>query len=88
MPLAAGLPDALFEHDGQITKREVRAVTLAALAPRAGELLWDVGCGSGSVGIEWMLRHPANRAIAIEAPPDRAARAARNAPRSGVPRCR
>ncbi len=79
LPLTGGLPDELFEHDGQITKREVRAVTLAALAPCAGELLWDVGCGSGSVAIEWALRHPANRAAAIEARPDRAARAGRNA---------
>ena len=81
----SGLPDDLFEHDGQITKREIRAVTLSALAPRQGELLWDIGAGSGSVGIEWMLRHPANRAIAIEARADRAARAARNAASLGVP---
>ncbi len=79
LPLAGGLPDEVFEHDGQITKREIRAVTLSALAPRAGELLWDVGCGSGSVAIEWALRHPANRAVAVEARPDRAARAGRNA---------
>ena len=85
VPLSAGLPDAAFEHDGQITKREVRAVTLSALAPRRGELLWDVGCGSGSVGIEWMLRHPANRAVGIERHPDRAARAGRNAVGLGVP---
>lgn len=88
IPLACGLDDALFEHDGQLTKREVRAVTLSALAPRAGELLWDIGCGSGSVGIEWLLRHPANRAVAVEARPDRAARAARNAAALGVPRLR
>ena len=79
IPLAGGLPDAAFEHDGQITKREIRAVTLSALAPCAGELLWDIGCGSGSVAIEWSLCHPANRAIAVEARPERAARAARNA---------
>ncbi len=85
IPLAAGLPDAAFEHDGQITKHEIRAVTLAALAPRRGELLWDIGCGSGSVGIEWMLRHPANRAIGIEENAARAARAARNATHLGVP---
>ena len=53
---SAGLDDDLFEHDGQITKREIRAVTLSSLAPRAGELLWDIGAGSGSVAIEWMLR--------------------------------
>ena len=58
---SGGLDDALFEHDGQITKREVRAVTLAALAPRRGELLWDIGAGAGSVAIEWMLRHPSLR---------------------------
>jgi precorrin-6Y C5,15-methyltransferase (decarboxylating) len=84
MPLSAGLPDAFFEQDGQLTKSEVRAATLAALAPCAGELLWDIGAGSGSVGIEWMLRHPANRAIAIEARADRAARVARNALALGV----
>ena len=76
----------MFEHDGQITKREIRAVTLSSLAPRAGELLWDVGCGSGSIAIEWLLRHPANRAIAIEREPFRAARAAGNAAELGVPR--
>lgn len=85
LPLSTGLPDAAFEHDGQITKQEIRAVTLAMLAPRQGELLWDIGCGSGSVGIEWMLRHPANRAIGLEARPERAARAARNALALGVP---
>jgi precorrin-6Y C5,15-methyltransferase (decarboxylating) len=86
IPLGAALPDELFEHDGQLTKREIRAVTLSSLAPRAGELLWDVGCGSGSVAIEWLLRHPANRAIAIEQDAMRAARAARNATELGVPR--
>lgn len=84
LPLA-GLGDDLFEHDGQITKREIRAVTLAALAPRRGELLWDVGAGSGSVAIEWMLRHPTLRAIAVEARPDRADRIRRNAEALGVP---
>ncbi len=86
LPLAPGLPDALFEHDGQITKSAVRAATLAALAPRRGERLWDVGCGSGSVAIEWLLRDPAMRATAIDARPERAARAARNAASLGVPR--
>ncbi len=85
IPLASGLDDALFEHDGQITKREIRALTLSALAPRAGEGLWDIGCGSGSVSIEWMLRHPANTAIGLEPDPVRAARAARNAVALGVP---
>ncbi|UDL89849.1 precorrin-6y C5,15-methyltransferase (decarboxylating) subunit CbiE [Mesorhizobium sp. PAMC28654] len=85
LPLTVGLADHLFEHDGQITKREVRAVTLSALAPRRGELLWDIGAGSGSIGIEWMLAHPSMRAIAIEADPTRAARIHRNAAHCGVP---
>jgi len=85
IPLTSGLPDSLFDHDGQITKQEIRAVTLAALAPRRGERLWDVGAGSGAIGIEWLLRHPANQAIAIERHPERAARAARNAVSLGVP---
>jgi precorrin-6Y C5,15-methyltransferase (decarboxylating) len=80
-----GLDDDLFEHDGQITKREVRALTLSSLAPRHGELLWDVGAGSGSVGIEWLLAHPSLHAIAVEADEARAARAARNAAAFGVP---
>jgi precorrin-6Y C5,15-methyltransferase (decarboxylating) len=88
IPLTPGLPEEAFEHDGQITKREVRAMTLAALSPRRGELLWDIGCGSGSVGIEWMLCDPANRAIALDARADRAARAARNAVALGVPTLR
>ncbi len=85
LPLAPGLPDDWFEHDGQITRAEIRAMTLAALAPRRGELLWDIGCGSGSVSIEWLLRHPANRAVGLERHPARAARAARNALALGVP---
>jgi precorrin-6Y C5,15-methyltransferase (decarboxylating) len=80
-----GLPDAMFEHDGQITKREVRAVTLSWLAPRRGELLWDIGAGAGSVAIEWMLADPSLRAIAIEAQAERAARIRRNAASFGVP---
>jgi precorrin-6B C5,15-methyltransferase / cobalt-precorrin-6B C5,C15-methyltransferase len=80
-----GLPDDAFEHDGQITKREVRALALAALAPVPGQLLWDVGAGSGSVGIEWMRVHPASRAIAIEPRADRRDRIARNAAALGVP---
>jgi precorrin-6B C5,15-methyltransferase / cobalt-precorrin-6B C5,C15-methyltransferase len=85
LPLTSGLADHLFEHDGQITKREVRAITLSALAPRRGELLWDIGAGSGSIGIEWMLAHPSMRAIAVEADPTRAARIRRNAAACGVP---
>jgi precorrin-6Y C5,15-methyltransferase (decarboxylating) len=85
IPRAPGLPDAMFEHDGQITKREVRAVTLSSLAPRRGELMWDVGAGAGSVAIEWMLADPSLRAIAIEAQAERAARIRRNAATFGVP---
>jgi precorrin-6Y C5,15-methyltransferase (decarboxylating) len=83
--LAPGLDDAMFEHDGQLTKREVRAVTVSALAPRQGELLWDIGLGSGSISIEWLLRHPSLRAIGIEADTERAIRAARNAATLGTP---
>jgi precorrin-6B C5,15-methyltransferase / cobalt-precorrin-6B C5,C15-methyltransferase len=85
IPLGAGLPDAFFEHDGQLTKREVRAVTLSALRPLRGQLLLDVGLGAGSVAIEWLLRHPANRAVGVEEDPARAARAAANAAALGVP---
>lgn len=84
-PLTPGLPDAWFEHDGQITKARIRAVTLAALAPRPAELLWDVGAGSGSVAIEWMLTHAACRAVAVERHEARAARIRRNALSLGVP---
>lgn len=66
-----GLPDDAFRHDGQLTKRDVRAITLARLAPVPGELLWDVGAGCGSIGIEWMRAHPTCRAVAIEANEER-----------------
>lgn len=82
---AAGLPDTAYEHDGQLTKRDLRASALARLAPQAGQLLWDVGAGAGSVGIEWMRAHPTCRAVAVEADPARAARIARNAGALGVP---
>ena len=85
IPLAPGLPDDWFEHDGQITKSEIRAMTLAALRPFRGGHLWDVGAGAGSVAIEWALLDPANRATAVEASPERAARIARNAVELGVP---
>jgi precorrin-6B C5,15-methyltransferase / cobalt-precorrin-6B C5,C15-methyltransferase len=85
IPLTPGLPDDWYESDGQITKREVRAVTLSALAPWPGAALWDVGAGSGSIAIEWMLSHPRNRAVAIEARADRAERIARNAAALGAP---
>lgn len=83
--LAAGLDDDVFEHDGQITKREVRAVTLSSLAPRRGELLWDIGAGAGSIAISWMLAHPSLRAVAVEADAERAVRIERNAERLGAP---
>jgi precorrin-6Y C5,15-methyltransferase (decarboxylating) len=85
LPRVPGLPDDAFEQDGQITKREIRALTLAELAPVPGQLLWDVGAGSGSIGIEWMRVHPASRAIAVEPRVDRQARIARNAAALGVP---
>jgi precorrin-6B C5,15-methyltransferase / cobalt-precorrin-6B C5,C15-methyltransferase len=85
LPLGFGLPDDLFEHDGQITKQAVRATTLSALSPRRGELLWDIGAGSGSIAIEWMLGHPSMRAIAIEQDAARGQRISRNAARFGVP---
>ncbi|WP_338331892.1 precorrin-6y C5,15-methyltransferase (decarboxylating) subunit CbiE [Acetobacter sp. LMG 32666] len=85
LPQCSGLPDSCFEHDGQLTRQEIRAVTLSALAPRMGELLWDIGGGAGSVSIEWMLAGPGCRAITIESAPERAARIARNAQALGVP---
>lgn len=82
---APGLPDDAFEHDGQLTKRDLRASALARLQPRPGELLWDVGAGAGSVGIEWLRAHPSCRAVAVESDPVRAERIGRNAARLGVP---
>jgi len=81
----AGLPDDAFEHDGQLTKREVRAMTLAVLAPLPGERLWDVGAGCGSIAIEWLRAIEGGDAVAIERDPDRAAMIARNAAALGVP---
>ena len=83
LPRASGLPDDLFQHDGQISKRPVRALTLSALAPRAGEMLWDIGAGSGSIGIEWLLAGGA-RVEALEADPTRAARARGNVESFGL----
>jgi len=88
LPLFAGLPDDAFEHDGQLTKREVRAATLAALAPFPGETLWDVGAGCGSIAIEWLRAGEGRSAAAIERNPMRAAIIARNAASLGVPRLR
>lgn len=84
-PRTSGLPDAAYRHDGQLTKREVRAVTLSALAPIPGELLWDVGAGCGSIAIEWMRSHRSCRAIAIERHPTRLEYIAENASNLGVP---
>ncbi|AUZ44555.1 precorrin-6y C5,15-methyltransferase (decarboxylating) subunit CbiE [Pseudomonas orientalis] len=81
----AGLPDSAFQHDGQLTKRDVRAMTLARLAPMPGELLWDVGAGSGSIGIEWMRTHPSCRALAIEPDPGRQGLIEHNRDALGVP---
>ncbi len=82
---ATGLPDDAFEHDGQLTKRDLRASALARLLPAPGQSLWDIGAGAGSVGIEWMRAHPTCRAVAVESDPQRADRIARNAQSLGVP---
>lgn len=82
---AAGLPDDVFDNDGQLTKREVRAVTLARLAPLPHQTLWDIGAGSGSIGIEWMRLHSSCTCTAFELREDRAARIRENALRLGVP---
>ena len=84
-PTLAGLPDDVFHHDGQLTKRDVRAATLARLAPQPGQLLWDVGAGCGSIGIEWMRSHPTCRAIAVEANAERQANISHNRQALGVP---
>ena len=88
LPLLAGLPDEVFEHDGQLTKREARAATLAALAPLPAETLWDIGAGCGSIAIEWLRAGEGRSAIAIERSPARAAMIARNAASLGVPALR
>jgi precorrin-6Y C5,15-methyltransferase (decarboxylating) len=85
LPTVPGLPDDAYAHDGQLTKRDVRAVTLARLVPLPGQLLWDVGAGAGSIGIEWMRVHPSCRAIAVESHPSRVRRIAENAFALGVP---
>jgi precorrin-6Y C5,15-methyltransferase (decarboxylating) len=81
-----GLPDDAFEHDGQLTKQEVRAITLSALAPAPGMLLWDVGAGCGSIAIEWMRQNPRNSAAAVEHNADRLQLIAANASALGAPR--
>lgn len=72
IPVSSGKPDTLFENDGQITKRPIRALTLSALAPAPNEMLWDLGAGSGSVAIEWLMSHPGTQAVAVETRADRA----------------
>jgi precorrin-6Y C5,15-methyltransferase (decarboxylating) len=85
LPRVPGLPDAAYETDGQLTRREARALALAALAPGPSQLLWDIGAGSGSVGIEWMRAESRARAVAVEVRADRAERVRRNAVALGVP---
>ena len=85
LPRSPGLPDEAFRHDGQMTKREVRAVTLSALQPVPGQLLWDLGAGAGSIAIEWMRSHRRCRAVAVERDADRIALIAGNAAALGTP---
>lgn len=85
LPLRASVPDTEIEHDGQLTKQDVRAITLSALQPRPGARLWDVGAGAGSIGIEWLLSHRSCEAIAIERDAARCERIRRNAEALGVP---
>jgi precorrin-6Y C5,15-methyltransferase (decarboxylating) len=85
LPNAPGLPDDLFQHDGQMTKRELRAATISALAPLPGQMLWDVGAGCGSVAIEWLRAARGSRAFAIEREPKRCRMIERNAGFFGVP---
>ncbi|HHS82574.1 MAG TPA: precorrin-6y C5,15-methyltransferase (decarboxylating) subunit CbiE [Devosia sp.] len=80
-----GLSDHLFRHDGQLTKRQVRAATLAHLAPFPGALLWDLGAGSGSIGIEWMRAAAGARATCVEINSERCANIRHNAGALGVP---
>jgi precorrin-6B C5,15-methyltransferase / cobalt-precorrin-6B C5,C15-methyltransferase len=86
IPKASGIPDTLFETDGQITKRPIRALTLSALAPQQGEHLWDIGGGTGSISIEWLMSHPSVTATTIEPRADRAERIRRNADAFGQDR--
>lgn len=85
LPTVPGLPDRAYEHDGQLTKREVRAITLARLVPVPGQLLWDVGAGAGSIAIEWARAHRSCRAVAVEQHAGRADRIVANAAALGVP---
>ncbi|MEA5592763.1 precorrin-6y C5,15-methyltransferase (decarboxylating) subunit CbiE [Rivularia sp. UHCC 0363] len=88
LPRIAGLPDIAYHHDGQLTKREVRAMTLAALAPIPGQTLWDIGAGCGSISVEWMRTHPRCWAIAIEQNYPRLNYIADNAASLGTPNLR
>ncbi|SDY31163.1 precorrin-6Y C5,15-methyltransferase (decarboxylating) [Citreimonas salinaria] len=88
LPLASGRPDDWFDNDGQLTKRPVRALTLSALAARPFEHLWDIGGGSGSIAIEWLLSDATLRATCVERDPARATRIAENAARLGQDRLR
>ena len=85
-PRVPGLPDDAFLHDGKMTKREVRAATLARLMPARGEVLWDIGTGAGSVAIEWMRAAPDAVAVGVDRNPGRLATARRNADTLGAPR--
>ena len=86
MPKSSGISDEWFDHDGQITKQPIRAMTLSALAPRPGDVLWDLGAGSGSIAIEWLLSCPSLQAVAVEKHPARAATIRENAVKLGVDR--
>ena len=86
MPKSSGISDDWFNHDGQITKQPIRAMTLSALAPRPGDVLWDLGAGSGSIAIEWLLSCPSLQAVAVEKHPARAATIRENAVKLGVDR--
>ncbi|MEM0923038.1 MAG: precorrin-6y C5,15-methyltransferase (decarboxylating) subunit CbiE [Pseudomonadota bacterium] len=85
LPRLPGLPDEAFAHDGMLTKREVRAVTISRLMPARGEILWDIGAGCGSVAIEWMRAAPDAKALGIDPNPDRLAMARQNAETLGTP---
>jgi precorrin-6Y C5,15-methyltransferase (decarboxylating) len=88
LPCVPGLPDDAFVHDGKLTKRAVRAATLAMLAPGPGQVLWDVGAGCGSVAVEWLRAAPHGTAVAIEPVADRRAMIAQNALALGTPQLR
>jgi len=88
LSLTPGLPDEAFQHDGQLTKREIRAATLSALRPLPGQLLWDVGAGCGSIAIEWLRTHRSLSVIAIESDPMRQGLIEANAAALGTPHLR